>query len=80
MSKLSMRLSFVVAAGAMVALTACTPPTSANQANVNCAVGTAGGVAMGALAGNQFGRGAGNTAMTIAGATAGALAGSQLGC
>lgn len=80
MSKLSMRLSFVVAAGALVALTACTPPTTQNQADANCAVGTAGGVAAGALLGSQFGGGAGKTAMTIAGATAGGLAGSRAGC
>ena len=79
MSKLSMRLSFVVAAAALVALTAC-EPTNANQAQANCAVGTVGGAALGGLLGNQFGGGAGKTALTIAGVAAGGLAGSQQLC
>ena len=73
-------VSLVLAVTALVALSACAPPTTANQAQANCAVGTVGGAALGGLLGNQFGGGAGKTAMTVLGATAGGAAGAQVGC
>lgn len=74
-----MKISLLVAAGALVALAAC-EPTTQNQADANCIVGTTTGAALGGILGNQFGGGTGQTVATVAGAAAGGLAGSQALC
>jgi uncharacterized protein YcfJ len=73
------RITLVLAAVAVTALSACVSNTPA-QRSANCAVGTAGGAAIGALAGRELGRGKGRDLTTIAGAVGGGFAGSALAC
>lgn len=79
MLNVSMRFSFVVAAAALVALSAC-EPVNMRQAEANCAVGTVGGAALGGVLGSQIGGGSGKTLATVLGAAAGGLAGSNQLC
>lgn len=71
--------TFLLAAASVVALTAC-QPTTANQRQANCAVGTAGGAALGAIAGRQIGQGTGQDIATVIGAAGGGLAGASALC
>lgn len=73
------RIIYLLAASSLLALTAC-QPTTANQRQANCAVGTAGGAALGAIAGRQVGQGTGQDIATVIGAAGGGLAGASTLC
>lgn len=73
------RITFVIAATSLVALSACQANTAAQQ-QANCVVGTAGGAALGAIIGSQVGQGTGRDIATVAGAAGGGLAGSSVLC
>jgi outer membrane lipoprotein SlyB len=73
------RITFVIAATSLVALSACQANTGAQQ-QANCVVGTAGGAALGAIIGSQVGQGTGRDIATVAGAAGGGLAGSSVLC
>ncbi len=73
------RINFIVAAAGLGVLAAC-QPTTMQQREANCAVGTVGGAAIGGILGNQVGGGTGKTLATAAGATAGGLMGANAAC
>jgi uncharacterized protein YcfJ len=73
------RISFVIAATALVGLAACQANTPGQQ-QANCVVGTAGGAALGAIVGSQVGQGTGNQIATVAGAAGGGLLGANQLC
>lgn len=72
-------MTYFLAAASLVALAAC-QPTTENQRQANCAVGTAGGAALGAIAGRQVGQGTGQDIATVIGAAGGGLAGASTLC
>lgn len=79
---------FGLAAGALLALSACAtqggydPRTGQYQQGTDwqCIGGTVAGGVAGAVVGNQFGGGTGRAVMTGVGAAGGALAGKELAC
>ncbi len=73
------RITFVIAATSLVALSACQANTQAQQ-QANCVVGTAGGAALGAIAGSQVGQGTGRQVATVVGAAGGGLLGANQLC
>ena len=73
------RITLVIAATSLVALTACQANTGAQQ-QANCVVGTAGGAALGAIVGSQVGQGTGNDIATVVGAAGGGLLGANQLC
>jgi outer membrane lipoprotein SlyB len=77
---MKMKPAIALAAGALVALSACASPTPEQKHEMGCAAGTVTGAVLGGLAGSLIGAGTGQIIATGAGASIGAMAGNKLTC